>query len=198
MNVLIKKFVSSPFCSPKLTYTSGDAEFTADFSEKWGPEFDRAVRDVEELATGLFHISSHCLTSMVLDTVSWAEENDRTKCRIGVDIMLENRSGSTVGPCSMKSPWLNEKDLGEIADGAVHRMEALREVCAEYIVGWQRAQLELFQNEEIARLFDGRATDVDDDLNTEGGESKIDNLNQQYLSDNPDIASRILSQKGGE
>ena len=211
MSILIKKFVSSPFCTPKLTYTSGDTDYTADYTEEWGPEFGEAVQAVGELAVELFRISPDHLSSMELGSAEWVTKDGRTKCRLSVDVILKNKSGTTVGPCIMKSQWLNDEDLGGIADDAVRRMEALREVCAEYVLGRQRAQLALFQDEEIAGLFEGRAHDVDDDLNVvdvsshgmmrqaqrEGGESKIDKLNQQYLLDNPDIASRIHSQEGG-
>lgn len=149
MSILIKKFVSSIFCTPKLTYTSGDTEFTADYTEEWGQEFGKAVLMVASLAMDLFQIDSEYLHAMDLASVDWVTKDGRTKCRLSVDVMLKNKSGTTVGPCIMKSTWLNEEDLDGIADDAVKRMETLREVCAEYVLGRQRAQLELFQYADI-------------------------------------------------
>ncbi len=173
MSVLIKKFVSSIFCTPKLTYTSGDTEFTADYTEEWGPEFGKAVQAVEALAVELFRISPDYLSRMELGSAEWVTKDGRTKYRISAEAILKTRlyrivgpcTSRIVGPCTLKTPWLNEEDLDGIADDAVKRMEALRKVCAEYVLGRQRAQLELFQDEEIAGLFEGRAPDVDDDLN---------------------------------
>jgi len=149
MSVLIKKFQGSPFRTPKLTYTSGDTEYTADYTEEWGPEFDNAAQSVEELAMELFQIDSEYLHAMYLASVDWVTKDGRTKCRLTIDVILENRKGAVVGPCIMKTPWLNEDDLDGIADDAVKRMEALRKVCAEYVIGRQRAQLELFRDDEL-------------------------------------------------
>ena len=165
MSVLIKKFQGSPFRTPKLTYTSGDTEFTADYTEEWGPEFGNAVQSVEALAVELFRISPDYLSRMELGSAEWVTKDGRTKYRISAEAILKTRLSRIVGPCTLKTPWLNEEDLDVIADDAVRRMEALREVCAEYVLGRQRAQMKLFQDEEIAGLFEGLAPDVDDDLN---------------------------------
>ena len=149
MSVLIKKFVSSPFCTPKLTYTSGDTEYTADYTEEWGHEFGKAVIMVASLAKDLFQIDIEYLRAMDLASVDWVTKDGRTKCRLSVDVILKNKSGTRVGPCTLKTPWLNEEDLDGIADDAVKRMEALREVCAEYVLGRQRAQMELFRDDEL-------------------------------------------------
>jgi len=149
MSVLIKKFQGSPFRTPKLTYTSGDTEFTADYTEEWGPEFGNAVQSVEELAMELFRIGTDHLSRMELGSAEWVTKDGRTKCRLTIDVILENRKGAVVGPCIMKSPWLNEEDLDGIADDAVKHIEALREVCAEYVIGRQRAQMELFRDDDL-------------------------------------------------
>lgn len=150
MNILIKKFVSSPFCTPKLTYTSGDTDFTADYTEEWGPEFGNAVQAVEALAVELFRISHDHLSRMELGSAEWCMKDGRTKYRISAEAILKTRLSYIVGPCTLKTPWLNEDDLDGIADDAVKRMEALREVCAEYVLGRQRAQMELFGYEDLS------------------------------------------------
>lgn len=149
MNILIKKFVSSPFCTPKLTYTSGDTDYTADYTEEWGPEFGNAVQAVEALAVELFRISPDHLSRMELGSAEWSTKDGRTKYRISAEAILKTRLSYIVGPCIVKTPWLNEEDLDGIADDAVKRMEALREVCAEYVLGRQRAQMELFGYEDL-------------------------------------------------
>lgn len=163
MAILIKKFVSSPFRTPKLTYTSGDTEYTADFTEEWGPEFSKAVQAVEALAVELFRISPDHLSRMELGSAEWVTKDGRTKYRISAEAILKTRLSYIVGPCIMKTPWLNDEDLDGIADDAGERMESLREVCAEYVIGLQREQLRLFQYEEIAELFAGRAAPYVDD-----------------------------------
>ena len=149
MSVLIKKFQGSPFRTPKLTYTSGDTEFTADYTEEWGQEFGNAVVAVRDLAAELFCMDDEFISDIELSSIDWVTKDGRTKCRLTIDVILENRKGAVVGPCIMKSPWLNEDDLDGIADDAVKRMEALRKVCAEYVIGRQRAQLELFRDDEL-------------------------------------------------
>lgn len=169
MSVLIKKFQGSPFRTPKLTYTSGDTEFTADYTEEWGQEFGKAVLMVASLAMDLFQIDSEFLHAMDLASVDWVTKDGRTKCRLSVDVILKNKSGTTVGPCIMKSPWLNDEDLDGIADDAVKRMEALREVCAEYVIGRQRAQMELFDYEDLG-IVDVSSAGMLRQMQREGGE----------------------------
>lgn len=169
MGVLIKKFVSSPFRTPKLTYTIGDTEFTADYTEEWGPEFGNAVQAVRNLAAQLFHIDDEFIIDIELSSIDWVTKDRRTKCRLAIDVILENRKGVVVGPCIMKSPWLNEEDLGEIADDAVQRMETLREVCAEYVIGRQRAQMELFGYEDLG-IVDVSSAGMLRQAQREGGE----------------------------
>lgn len=149
MYVLIKKFVSSPFRTPKLTYISCGTEFTASYAEEWGQEFDNAVVAVRDLAAELFCMDDEFISDIELSSIDWVTKDDRTKCRLTIDVIFENRKGTVVGPCIMKTPWLNEEDLDGIADDAVKRMEALREVCAEYVIGRQRAQMELFDYEDL-------------------------------------------------
>jgi hypothetical protein len=169
MSVLIKKFQGSPFRTPKLTYTSGDTEFTADYTEEWGPEFGKAVLAVRALAAELFCMDDEFISDIELSSIDWVTKDGRTKCRLTIDVILENRKGAVVGPCIMKSPWLNEEDLDGIADDAVKRMEALREACAEYVIGRQRAQMELFDYEDLG-IVDVSSAGMLRQAQREGGE----------------------------
>ncbi|MDD4182175.1 MAG: hypothetical protein PHE87_11185 [Victivallaceae bacterium] len=171
MSVLIKKFVSSIFCTPKLTYTSGDTEFTADYTEEWGPEFGKAVQAVEALAVELFRISPDYLSRMELGSAEWVTKDGRTKYRISAEAILKTRLSRIVGPCTLKTPWLNEEDLDGIADDAVRRLEALREVCAEYVIGRQRAQMELFDYEDLG-IVDVSSAGMMRQAQREGGENE--------------------------
>ena len=74
-----------------------------------------------------------------------------------------------MGPCIMKTPWLNEEDLDGIADDAVKRMETLRKVCAEYVIGRQRAQMELFDYEDLG-IVDVSSAGMLRQMQREGGE----------------------------
>ena len=169
MSILIKKFVSSSFCTPKLTYTIGDTEFTANFTEEWGPEFGNAVQSVEELAMELFRIGTDHLSRMELGSAEWVTKDGRTKYRISAEAILKTRLSRIVGPCTLKTPWLNEEDLDGIADDAVKRMEALRKVCAEYVIGRQRAQMELFDYEDLG-IVDVSSHGMLRQMQREGGE----------------------------
>ena len=169
MSVLIKKFQGSPFRTPKLTYTSGDTEFTADYTEEWGQEFGNAVVAVRDLAAELFCMDYEFISDIELSSIDWVTKDGRTKCRLTIDVIFENLKGTTVGPCIMKSPWLNEEDLEGIADDAVECMDTLREVCAEYVLGRQRAQMKLFDYEDLG-IVDVSSAGMLRQSQLEGGE----------------------------